>query len=520
MSTPVQPPDDLDDAIVGAYTLGQGPTAIAARLGVTLPAVRSALRRRRIKRRSRSQARLARKAPIKHQFTDEQIAEMAGMFAGGTTLADIGERFGASGPTIRKHLNRSGVETARRALSVERREEVIHRYRSGDSMRELSRVYGVSKSTILKALQDAGVVLRTLSESMKGRTPHNKRQFSDDEVAAIRRMWVDERRTAAEIADVIPDASEATIWRLTHELGFRKEDESSLRMRRAEEAETHFRAFILGGGMAELRRLYMSGLNFSEVARELGLPLRSVRGAMKDAKLENVGARLPLEVRTSLLAQYGKRVGARGPSLAEDHGISSVSVVNFVRSRGIDTAAKFVFDESEVARMKLLYEQGMGTREISLLLSRERNEDIRQHYVSSQLTAAGVNVSGFTLRWDYTTMKGERLKVHGTWELDVARYLDLLVARREVKSWSYETLRVDYVHDGKPRTYTPDFLVIRPDGSEEIWEVKGKRFSGTDAKLDAARDEGYGVEVFDADRIKEVWKEIMPDWDEEWLNEV
>jgi hypothetical protein len=61
-----------------------------------------------------------------------------------------------------------------------------------------------------------------------------------------------------------------------------------------------------------------------------------------------------------------------------------------------------------------------------------------------------------------------------SWEANYARYLNLLKARGEIVSWSYEC-RVFEFHEIKrgTRSYMPDFLVVFTDGRHEWHEVKG-----------------------------------------------
>jgi hypothetical protein len=61
-----------------------------------------------------------------------------------------------------------------------------------------------------------------------------------------------------------------------------------------------------------------------------------------------------------------------------------------------------------------------------------------------------------------------------SWEANYARYLNWLVSKGSLKSWQYEpkTFVFEAVKRGI-RSYTPDFLVVWPDGSTEWHEVKG-----------------------------------------------
>jgi len=66
------------------------------------------------------------------------------------------------------------------------------------------------------------------------------------------------------------------------------------------------------------------------------------------------------------------------------------------------------------------------------------------------------------------------MKYRSGWELVVAEYFD---ASSDVKSYSYETLKIPYVSNRKSsrvRYYIPDFVVTYTSGRKVIVEVKRK----------------------------------------------
>lgn len=64
---------------------------------------------------------------------------------------------------------------------------------------------------------------------------------------------------------------------------------------------------------------------------------------------------------------------------------------------------------------------------------------------------------------------GQRvIHVRSSWERTYAQKLDEDPA---VLSWTYESVAIPYIFDGKRRNYVPDFLVVR-DGSTIVVEVK------------------------------------------------
>lgn len=60
------------------------------------------------------------------------------------------------------------------------------------------------------------------------------------------------------------------------------------------------------------------------------------------------------------------------------------------------------------------------------------------------------------------------------WEANYARYLNWLVAHKQIREWEYEpvTFKFDWITRGT-RSYTPDFRVVNRDGSREYHEIKG-----------------------------------------------
>lgn len=59
------------------------------------------------------------------------------------------------------------------------------------------------------------------------------------------------------------------------------------------------------------------------------------------------------------------------------------------------------------------------------------------------------------------------------WEANYARYLNWLVARGEVREWSYEPETFEFPIKRGSRFYTPDFRVTERDGLVRYHEVKG-----------------------------------------------
>ena len=67
-----------------------------------------------------------------------------------------------------------------------------------------------------------------------------------------------------------------------------------------------------------------------------------------------------------------------------------------------------------------------------------------------------------------------------SWEQEYATYLDMLRVRREIISWSYESIKLLL---GTRATYTPDFLLETTEQLIEIHEIKGRMYAAGMAKL-------------------------------------
>lgn len=85
----------------------------------------------------------------------------------------------------------------------------------------------------------------------------------------------------------------------------------------------------------------------------------------------------------------------------------------------------------------------------------------------------------------YIDRQGRRWQFRSTWETAAARWLD---ARR--RDWDYERCSFRVLMGGACTpywaSYTPDFWVLRPDGSVELLiDVKGRRFQGQMMRIHA-----------------------------------
>ena len=84
----------------------------------------------------------------------------------------------------------------------------------------------------------------------------------------------------------------------------------------------------------------------------------------------------------------------------------------------------------------------------------------------------------------YFDINKKRMFFRSKMEAEVALYLDFLVKRKQIKSWSYEknVFIFEKIKFGT-RSYRPDFRIVNNDNSHEDWEVKGWMNQSSKTKL-------------------------------------
>ena len=92
--------------------------------------------------------------------------------------------------------------------------------------------------------------------------------------------------------------------------------------------------------------------------------------------------------------------------------------------------------------------------------------------------------------------------VRSAWEANYARYLNLLVAHGQIKSWEYEP-DVFYFENIKrgTRSYLPDFKVENNDGTIEYHEVKGWMDAVSKTKLKRMKKYYPDVKIVLVDKL-------------------
>jgi len=111
----------------------------------------------------------------------------------------------------------------------------------------------------------------------------------------------------------------------------------------------------------------------------------------------------------------------------------------------------------------------------------------------NQLYASGWEpVCGRCKKYDYESPIAGKIKVDGTWELIVAKYLDSIGVK-----WKRNKTRFAYIKpDGTKSTYQPDFYV---EDWDSFIEVKGYQTALDDAKW---AQFPHKLEVWKKDKIK------------------
>ena len=105
------------------------------------------------------------------------------------------------------------------------------------------------------------------------------------------------------------------------------------------------------------------------------------------------------------------------------------------------------------------------------------------------------------------------------WEANYARFLNFLCGRSEIATWEYEADTFWFAHIRRGvRSYTPDFKVMRPDGTLYYVEVKGWMDAKSKTKLARMKRCHPAVEVqlFDARAYRELAKKMgpwLPGWE-------
>ena len=98
----------------------------------------------------------------KHEFSNNEILEMARQYRAGKTIYELAKKFGCHRVTVSAILKRNGV-----TVSVEKSEKIFNPakaaefYEAGMKSKDIGIHFGVSEQTIRKCLKKQGIKIRT-----------------------------------------------------------------------------------------------------------------------------------------------------------------------------------------------------------------------------------------------------------------------------------------------------------------------------------------------------------------------
>lgn len=94
------------------------------------------------------------------QLGDDQIQQLIAGYQSGSTVYELGDRFGIERRTVSNILHRHGVPMRRRGLSPEQVDDAIHLYNLGWSLARVGQHLDVDHTTVLNKLRERGVPTR------------------------------------------------------------------------------------------------------------------------------------------------------------------------------------------------------------------------------------------------------------------------------------------------------------------------------------------------------------------------
>ncbi|RSM77813.1 hypothetical protein DMH04_34410 [Kibdelosporangium aridum] len=94
------------------------------------------------------------------QLDHDQIQQLIAGYHSGSTMYELGDRFGIERRTVSNILHRHGVPMRRRGLSPDQVDNAIHLYNLGWSLARVGQHLGVAHTTVLAKLRERGVPTR------------------------------------------------------------------------------------------------------------------------------------------------------------------------------------------------------------------------------------------------------------------------------------------------------------------------------------------------------------------------
>jgi DNA-directed RNA polymerase specialized sigma24 family protein len=149
-----QPPDSLVDEVIRKYRNGQTSVRIAKCVGLTSSGVIQLLRRHKVARRNRSEARGG--VPAGYHTT---ICEK---YKKGIRTKALASEYGVHQTTIYAILDLHGIRRDQDVRVTQNdRKVMVRRYKDGESAAHIGKAYGVSKRLVLDELRRRGITPRT-----------------------------------------------------------------------------------------------------------------------------------------------------------------------------------------------------------------------------------------------------------------------------------------------------------------------------------------------------------------------
>ncbi|MCW3110540.1 MAG: hypothetical protein JWQ09_5046 [Segetibacter sp.] len=112
---------------------------------------------------------------------------------------------------------------------------------------------------------------------------------------------------------------------------------------------------------------------------------------------------------------------------------------------------------------------------------------------------------------------GREIFVRSSWEANIAAYLEFIKSKEEILEWEYEpkTFWFEKIKRGV-RSYKPDFLITRLNGTQYYEEVKGYMDARSKTKINRMRIYHPKVEIHVLDKkrygvIKRM-SGLIPNW--------
>ena len=166
------PPEVIETAI-GYYAGGLTSEDAARRAGIATETLRRRLRERRLTR-------------SKFSFTPREEKLIARRYARGDCVADLASAFSVNRATIVKIAKRNGVRPHRGGTQTPARtvERIVRDYGNGTTISQLGRKYGLTLKTVRKHLLAAGVLRIT----RPGISAFQKRSWSLNHDARLRAL--------------------------------------------------------------------------------------------------------------------------------------------------------------------------------------------------------------------------------------------------------------------------------------------------------------------------------------------